>query len=59
MADPVAVNFNNSLELVSKIDVPIIGEVKVLLVKVCVPSRVTVPIPMSTRSGLVPSLAVA
>ena len=43
VADPVAVNLNNSLELVSKIDVPIIGVVKVLFVKVCVQVRVTSP----------------
>jgi len=33
-ADPVAVNINNSFPPVSKMDVPILGAVKVLLVKV-------------------------
>ena len=37
----------------------ILGEVKVLFVKVCVPVVVTSPIPMSIISGLVPSLALA
>ena len=37
----------------------VFGEVKVLFVKVCVPVRVTSPIPKSTRFGLVPSSAVA
>ena len=42
-------------------DVPILGEVSVLLVKVCVPVRVTSPKEevASAISGLVPSLAVA
>ena len=61
IADPVAVNFNNSFPLVSKIEVPILGEVKVLFVKVWVPVRVTSPAakPVSAISGFVPSLAVA
>ena len=42
-AEPVAVKLINSFPLVSKILVPILGEVKVLFVKVCVPARVTVP----------------
>ena len=42
-AEPVAVSLNNSLPFVSKIEVPILGEVKVLFVKVCVPVSVTVP----------------
>ena len=41
----------------SKIDVPIIGEVKVLLVKVCEDPVVTNP--TCFISGLVPSFAVA
>ena len=41
VAEPVAVNLNNSLPLVSKIDVPIFGEVKVLFVKVSVDSSDT------------------
>ena len=59
VADPVAVNLNNSLEPVSKIDVPIIGVVKVLFVKVCVPVRVTSPKSevASTILGFVPSSA--
>ena len=56
-AELVAVSLNNSLEFVSKIDVPIIGEVKVLFVKVCVFAAVVTP--TSTISGLVPSLALA
>ena len=40
-AEPVAVKSNNSFPLVSKIEVPILGAVKVLFVKVCVPVRVT------------------
>ena len=59
VADPVAVNLNNSLEPVSKIDVPIIGEVKVLFVKVCVPVSVTSPRDTESISGFVTSLAVA
>jgi len=47
------------LPLVSKIDVPIFGEVSVLLVKVCVPVRVTSPVAILYMSGLVPSFAVA
>jgi hypothetical protein len=42
-AEAVAVNKNNSLPFVSKIEVPILGAVKVLFVKVCVPVRVTSP----------------
>ena len=44
-AELVAVSLNNSFPFVSKIDVPILGDVKVLLVKVCVPSVVTLPEP--------------
>ena len=40
-AELVAVNKVNSFPLVSKIEVPILGEVKVLFVKVCVPAVVT------------------
>ena len=60
-AEPVAVNKANSFPLVSKIEVPILGLVKVLFVKVCVPVRVTSPSPNAkvSISGLVPSLAVA
>ena len=60
-ADPVAVIRANSSPLVSRIEVPILGEVKVLFVKVCVPVRVTSPAakPASTISGFVPSFAVA
>ena len=46
-AEPVAVKSNNSFPLVSKIEVPILGAVKVLFVKVCVPVRVTSPKPAS------------
>ena len=46
-AEPVAVKSNNSFPLVSKIEVPILGAVKVLFVKVCVPVRVTSPLPYS------------
>ena len=60
---PVAVKRASSFPPVSKIEVPIAGEVKVLFVKVSVPVRVTspspVPNPQSIISGLVPSLAVA
>ena len=58
-ADPVAVKRANSFPLVSKIEVPITGEVKVLFVKVCVPVRVTSPKSevASTIFGLVPSSA--
>ena len=35
-AELVAVNLNNSLPFVSKIDVPILGDVNVLFVKVCI-----------------------
>ena len=42
-AELVAVKLNNSAPLVSKILVPILGDVKVLFVKVCVPVRVTSP----------------
>ena len=44
-AEPVAVSKANSFPLVSKIEVPIAGLVKVLFVKVCVPVRVTSPSP--------------
>jgi len=40
-AEPVAVKSNNSFPLVSAIFVPIVGLVKVLFVRVCVPVRVT------------------
>ena len=50
-ADPVAVNNNNSLPFVSKMEVPILGEVSVLFVKVCVPVRVTSPTPILYISG--------
>ena len=58
-ADPVAVRFINSFPPVSKISVPIFGEVKVLFVKVCVPVRVTSPKSevASTMLGFVPSSA--
>ena len=55
----MAVNKNNSFPLVSNIEVPILGEVKVLLVKVVVEVAVTKAVVASTISGLVPSLAVA
>ena len=42
-AELVAVKTTNSLPLVSKIFVPILGLVKVLFVKVCVPVSVTSP----------------
>ena len=42
-AELVAVNKANSFPLVSKIEVPILGAVKVLFVKVCVPAVVTLP----------------
>jgi hypothetical protein len=58
-AELVAVNKANSFPLVSKIDVPIFGEVKVLFVKVCVPVSVTSPAGKVSISGLVPSFAVA
>ena len=61
-AELVAVNKNNSLPFVSKIDVPILGDVNVLFVKVCVPVSVTVPAvasDISTISGLVESLPYA
>ena len=54
-AEPVAVNVNNSFPFVSKIDVPTLGEVKVLFVKVCVPVSVTSPKPKLSISGFVPS----
>ena len=44
-AEPVAVKSASSFPLVSKIEVPILGLVKVLFVKVCVPVRVTSPLP--------------
>ena len=56
-AELVAVNKNNSAPLVSKIEVPILGEVKVLFVKVSADEEVINP--QSSISGLVPSLAVA
>ena len=59
IAEPVAVNKNNSLPFVSKIEVPILGEVSVLFVKVCVPVVVTSPAGKVSISGLVPSFAVA
>ena len=40
-AEPVAVKLINSFPLVSKMFVPILGLVKVLFVRVCVPVRVT------------------
>ena len=46
------------MPFVSKIDVPILGDVNVLFVKVCVPVSVTVPAvasDISTMLGLVPS----
>ena len=58
-AELVAVTFVSSFPFVSKIDVPILGEVKVLFVKVCVPVSVTSPKLKVAMSGLVPSLAVA
>ena len=60
--EPVAVSLNDIVSpFVSKIEVPILGEVKVLFVKVCVPVSVTslLPKPMSIMSGLVPSFAEA
>ena len=42
-AELVAVIKATSFPLVSKIEVPILGDVNVLFVKVCVPARVTVP----------------
>ena len=39
-AELVAVTLDSSLPLVSKIEVPILGDVKVLFVKVCVPESV-------------------
>ena len=58
-AELVAVIKATSFPLVSKIEVPILGEVNVLFVKVCVPARVTVPAGKVRMSGLVPSFAVA
>ena len=58
-AELVAVSLANSLPLVSLIDVPIFGEVKVLFVKVSVPVRVTSPKFNVIISGFVPSFAVA
>ena len=55
-ADPVAVKRANSFPLVSKIDVPIFGEVKVLFVKVCVPVSVTSPKSALASITLVPSV---
>ena len=56
-AELVAVTFANSAPLVSKIEVPIFGEVKVLFVKVSVDEALINP--QSSISGFVPSLAVA
>ena len=39
-AEPVAVNLANSFPPVSKIEVPILGAVRVLFVNVCVPVSV-------------------
>ena len=47
------------MPLVSKIDVPILGAVRVLLVKVWVPVSVTSPVAILYISGFVPSFAVA
>ena len=58
-AELVAVRVSSSFPLVSKIDVPILGAVKVLFVKVCVPVKVTSPAGKVYTSGLVPSFAVA
>jgi len=58
-AELVAVSLANSFPFVSKIEVPILGEVKVLFVKVCVPVSVTSPAGNSIISGFVPSLAEA
>ena len=60
-ADPVAVTFASSAPLVSKIEVPTFGDVKVLFVKVSVPVSVTSPALKAkvTISGLVPSFAAA
>jgi len=55
-AEPVAVIFINSAPLVSKIAVPIFGEVKVLFVKVCVPVRVTSPKSALASITFVPSV---
>jgi predicted outer membrane lipoprotein len=56
-AELVAVKRANSFPLVSKIEVPIFGEVKVLFVNVSVDEAVINPV--SSMSGLTPSLAVA
>ena len=53
-AELVAVKRANSFPLVSKIEVPILGDVKVLFVKVWVPVNVTSPNPISTKFGLDP-----
>jgi len=60
-AEPVAVSKANWFPFVSKIEVPILGEVKVLFVKVSVPVKVTSPAPKPKVyiSGLVPSFPVA
>ena len=58
-AYPVAVKRANSFPLVSKIEVPIFGEVKVLLVKVVVEVAVTKADVASTIFGFVASSAVA
>ena len=56
-AELVAVILATSLLFVSKIEVPIIGDVKVLFVNVSVEEAVMNP--QSSMSGLVPSFAVA
>ena len=58
-AELVAVILATSLLFVSKMEVPIIGDVNVLFVKVCVPAVVTLPAGKVRMSGLVPSFAVA
>ena len=56
-AELVAVSKANSFPLVSKIEVPILGEVKVLFVQVCVPVSVTSPDGKEIISGFTPSFA--
>ena len=58
-AELVAVILATSFPLVSKTEVPILGDVNVLFVKVCVPVSVTSPAGKVSMSGLVPSFAVA
>ena len=60
-AELVAVKVTNSFPFVSWIFVPILGDVKVLFVKVCVPVNVTSPAPKpkSIISGFTPSFAEA